>query len=115
MGCPHLLHCMLCSIRLSRSVHRRASAAAAVIAIWHRFWLAQILAEPHWRLSFKVHCSSSGLPPGAGMSLALIIVTTLYFLCSITLTLMLPYTLISPDAAFSQVSWIPASRLLSTW
>jgi APA family basic amino acid/polyamine antiporter len=37
-----------------------------------------------------------------GMSLALIIVTTLYFLCSITLTLMLPYTLISPDAAFSQ-------------
>ena len=41
--------------------------------------------------------------PGAGMSLALIIVTTLYFLCSITLTLMLPYTLISPDAAFSQV------------
>ena len=38
------------------------------------------------------------------MSLALIIVTTLYFLCSITLTLMLPYTLISPDAAFSQVT-----------
>lgn len=43
------------------------------------------------------------------MSLALIIVTTLYFLCSITLTLMLPYTLISPDAAFSQV--LPASCL----
>ena len=53
------------------------------------------------------------------MSLALIIVTTLYFLCSITLTLMLPYTLISPDAAFSQVlaascfqTLFPASRLL---
>lgn len=38
-----------------------------------------------------------------GMCGALIIVTTLYFLCAVTLTLMLPYDLISPDAAFSQV------------
>lgn len=37
-----------------------------------------------------------------GMCLALTIVTTLYFLCAITLTLMLPYTDISSDAAFSQ-------------
>jgi len=37
-----------------------------------------------------------------GMCGALIIVTTLYFLCAVTLTLMLPYDLISPDAAFSQ-------------
>jgi APA family basic amino acid/polyamine antiporter len=37
-----------------------------------------------------------------GMTLALLIVTTLYFLCAITLNLMLPYTDISPDAAFSQ-------------
>ena len=37
------------------------------------------------------------------MTLALIIVTTLYLLCSVTLTLMLPYTAIDPDAAFSQV------------
>ena len=47
------------------------------------------------------------------MSLALIIVTTLYFLCSITLTLMLPYTLISPDAAFSQV--LTASCFWGLW
>lgn len=36
------------------------------------------------------------------MTLALCIVTFLYFLCAITLTLMLPYTAISTDAAFSQ-------------
>ena len=38
-----------------------------------------------------------------GMCSALVIVTTLYFLCAITLNLMLPFDLISPDAAFSQV------------
>jgi hypothetical protein len=48
------------------------------------------------------------------MSLALIIVTTLYFLCSITLTLMLPYTLISPDAAFSQVLLASVRCMLDT-
>jgi hypothetical protein len=51
------------------------------------------------------------------MSLALLIVTTLYFLCSITLTLMLPYTLISPDAAFSQVlpNTAPAHCTPDSW
>jgi hypothetical protein len=52
------------------------------------------------------------MSPAVGMSLALIIVTTLYFLCSITLTLMLPYTLISPDAAFSQVLRASSFRAL---
>lgn len=47
------------------------------------------------------------------MTLALLIVTTLYFLCSITLTLMLPYTQISPDAAFSQVRMQELTTIVS--
>lgn len=39
-----------------------------------------------------------------GMCGALGIVSILYLLCAATLTLMLPYTLISTEAAFSQVA-----------